>query len=123
VAESRNLMQRLKEGIDDKEEQISFLSTVARLVVLAWSGAVITVAYVNIPGMPKQDFDVTFISSVFVSTLTTFGVQTAQNKNGNGNNKKQEPRQMSPEEMKAVVAALREEEESKLDLDKPGTTA
>tara|TARA_R100000315_G_C5229708_1_gene140650 strand:- start:985 stop:1344 length:360 start_codon:yes stop_codon:yes gene_type:complete len=99
---SKNIVEKIKEGLDDKEEQLSFISTVARLAVLAWSGAVITVAYVNIPGMPKQDFDVTFISSVFVSTLTTFGVQTAQAKNGNGSSKKSE---LTKEDIEKMIAA------------------
>ena len=41
-------------------------------------------AYIDVPGFPKQTFDPTFIASVFTSTLTTFGVQAAKDKGKNG---------------------------------------
>ena len=120
---NKNIMDRFKESLDDKEEQLSFLSVLARLVVLAWSGAVITVAYVSIPGLPKQDFDVTFISSVFVSTLTTFGVQTAQakpkNGNGGGNNNNNG---ITKAELKELLAAI-EGKSTKLNEDPARKTA
>ena len=82
---------KLKEGIDDKEEQMMILSTFVRLGILVWSGAILTLAYVELPSalkMPKQDLDPTFIASVFTGVLATFGVQTskkgAQNGGGNG---------------------------------------
>jgi len=72
---------KLKEGIDDKEEQMMILSTFVRLGILVWSGAILTLAYVELPSalkMPKQDLDPTFIASVFTGVLATFGVQTSK---------------------------------------------
>ena len=72
---------KLKEGIDDKEEQMMILSTFVRLGILVWSGAILTLAYVELPSalkMPKQDLDPTFIASVFTGVLATFGVQTTK---------------------------------------------
>ena len=72
---------KLKEGIDDKEEQLMILSTFVRLGILVWSGAILTLAYVELPSalkMPKQDLDPTFIASVFTGVLATFGVQTSK---------------------------------------------
>ena len=72
---------KLKEGIDDKEEQMMILSTFVRLGILVWSGAILTLAYVELPPalkIPKQDLDPTFIASVFTGVLATFGVQTSK---------------------------------------------
>ena len=72
---------KLKEGIDDKEEQMMILSTFVRLGILVWSGAILTLAYVELPSalkIPKQDLDPTFIASVFTGVLATFGVQTSK---------------------------------------------
>jgi hypothetical protein len=57
------------------------------LGILVWSGGILTLAYVDLPPalqIPKQDLDPTFIASVFTGVLATFGVQTANKKNGNG---------------------------------------
>ena len=78
---------KLKEGIDDKEEQMMLLSTFVRLGILVWSGAILTLAYVELPSalkMPKQDLDPTFIASVFTGVLATFGVQTTKKGGSSG---------------------------------------
>ena len=78
---------KLKEGIDDKEEQMMILSTFVRLGILVWSGAILTLAYVELPSalkMPKQDLDPTFIASVFTGVLATFGVQTTKKGGSSG---------------------------------------
>tara|TARA_Y100000817_G_scaffold252202_1_gene204776 strand:- start:219 stop:557 length:339 start_codon:yes stop_codon:yes gene_type:complete len=74
-----NLLKRLKAGLDDKEEQLSILSTFVRLGILIWSGGILTLTYVTVPGLPQQKIDPTFIASVFTGTLATFGVQAAKN--------------------------------------------
>ena len=70
-----------------------------RLGVLVWSGGILTLNYVAIPGVPQQKIDPTFIASVFTGVLASFGIQTASKKgdgtmkmdkngnptNGNGN--------------------------------------
>ena len=83
--ESKNPLQKLKESLDDKEEQIDALSTMVRLGILIWSGAILTLAYIKLPPalqIPEQKLDPTFIASVFTGTLATFGVQAAKGKNG-----------------------------------------
>ena len=59
------------------------LSTLVRLGILIWSGGILTLNYVTIPGLPQQKIDPTFIASVFTGVLATFGVQTAK-KSGDG---------------------------------------
>ena len=77
---------KLKEGLEDKEEQLLILSTFVRLGVMIWAGAILTLNYVEIPGYKQeQKIDPTFIASVFTGVLATFGVQAGgKKKNGDG---------------------------------------
>ena len=74
---------KLKEKAQDADEQLMVLSTLVRLGILVWSGGILTLNYVTIPGLPQQKIDPTFIASVFTGVLATFGVQTAK-KSGDG---------------------------------------
>jgi len=92
---------KFKEAIlPDASEQAALLSSMVRLGVLLWSGGILTLNYVAIPGVPQQKIDPTFIASVFTGVLASFGIQTASKKgdgtmkmdpakvgaaNGNGN--------------------------------------
>ena len=79
----KNLLTKIKESVDDKEEQLAFLSTIVRLSVLVWAAGILTLAYVKLPAafnIPEQKLDPTFIASVFTGTLATFGVQAAGKK-------------------------------------------
>jgi len=72
---------KLKEAVDDKEEQMAILSTFVRLGILVWAGGILTLNYVTFPGFAKQDkIDPTFIASVFTGVLASFGIQTASKK-------------------------------------------
>ena len=73
---------KLKEAVDDKDEQMAILSTFVRLGILIWAGGILTLNYVTFPGFAKQDkIDPTFIASVFTGVLATFGVEAGQKKN------------------------------------------
>ena len=86
----KNPLQKLKEGLDDKEEQLQVLSTFVRLGVVIWSGFILTLNYVELPGLGKQErIDPTFIASVFTGALATFGLETAK-KRGDGTYKADE---------------------------------
>ena len=93
VAEKKNLLQKAKDAIlPDEEEQAAIISTMVRIGVLVWSGGILTLNYVTIPGLVQQKIDPTFIASVFTGVLASFGIQTASKKgdgtmkmNGNGN--------------------------------------
>ena len=82
--EKKNPLQKLKEAVDDKEEQLAYLATLIRVIVLVWSAGILTLNYVKIPGYERGErIDPTFIASVFTGTLATFGVQTGgKKKNG-----------------------------------------
>ena len=89
----KGLFGKVKDAIlPDAEEQAAIISTAVRITVLAWSGGILTLNYVAIPGVPQQKIDPTFIASVFTGVLASFGIQTASKKgdgtmkmNGNGN--------------------------------------
>ena len=83
--EKKGILGNIKGHIEDKEEQLAFLSTIVRLSVLVWSAGILTLAYVKLPAewkIPEQKLDPTFIASVFTGTLATFGVQAAGKKKG-----------------------------------------
>ena len=85
--EKKGFFSKLKDAAEDKEEQMMILSTFVRLGILVWSGAILTLAYVELPSalkMPKQDLDPTFIASVFTGVLATFGVHTTKKGGSNG---------------------------------------
>ena len=66
---------KLKEVAEDKEEQLQYLATLIRVIVLVWSAGILTLNYVKIPGYERGErIDPTFIASVFTGTLATFGV-------------------------------------------------
>lgn len=77
----KNILQKVKENFDEKEERLNALSTMVRLGILIWSGAILTLAYIKLPPalkIPEQKLDPTFIASVFTGTLATFGVQATK---------------------------------------------
>ena len=77
----KGLLGKVKSAIvPDAEEQAAIISTMVRITVLGWSGAILTLNYVAIPGIPQQKIDPTFIASVFTGVLASFGIQTASKK-------------------------------------------
>ena len=74
--ESKNPLTKLKEVIDDKEEQLAILGTFIRLGVMVWAGFIISLNYISLPGISsdKAPKDITFIASVFTGCLATFNV-------------------------------------------------
>tara|TARA_Y100001951_G_scaffold75753_1_gene62792 strand:+ start:574 stop:1047 length:474 start_codon:yes stop_codon:yes gene_type:complete len=108
VEEEKGALGKLKDAIlPDAEEQAAIVSTFVRLGVLVWSGGILTLNYVAIPGVPQQKIDPTFIASVFTGVLASFGIQTASKKgdgtmkmNGNGSSA---PGQVSKADMERLI--------------------
>ena len=99
--------------LPDAEEQAAIISTMVRITVLAWSGGILTLNYVAIPGVPQQKIDPTFIASVFTGVLASFGIQTASkkndgtmkmDKNGNGNGGNGGPPPVTAKDIEAIIA-------------------
>ncbi len=102
LTEKKNILTKLKEGVDEREEQLAILSTFVRLGILVWSGGILTLAYIQTPpawGIPEQKLDPTFIASVFTGVLATFGVQAAKGRNGGG------PAPVTAADLKSLIEA------------------
>ena len=108
----KGVFGKVKDAIlPDPEEQAAIISTMVRITVLAWSGGILTLNYVAIPGVPQQKIDPTFIASVFTGVLASFGIQTASKKgdgtmkmNGNGNGTPAGPPPPTAQEIEAIIA-------------------
>ena len=108
----KGLFAKAKDAIlPDPEEQAAIISTMVRITVLAWSGGILTLNYVAIPGVPQQKIDPTFIASVFTGVLASFGIQTASKKgdgtmkmNGNGNGSNGGPPPVTAKDIEAIIA-------------------
>ena len=97
--------------LPDPEEQAAIISTMVRITVLAWSGGILTLNYVAIPGVPQQKIDPTFIASVFTGVLASFGIQTASKKgdgtmkmNGNGGGGPNGAPPVTAKDIEAIIA-------------------
>ena len=110
--EKKGLLQKAKDAIlPDADEQAAIISTAVRLGVLVWSGGILTLNYVAIPGVPQQKIDPTFIASVFTGVLASFGIQTASKKgdgtmkmNGNGNGGNGGAPPVTAKDIEAIIA-------------------
>ena len=110
--EKKGILGKVKDAIlPDPEEQAAIISTFVRITVLAWSGGILTLNYVAIPGVPQQKIDPTFIASVFTGVLASFGIQTASKKgdgtmkmNGNGNGNGGGTPPVTAKDIEAIIA-------------------
>lgn len=92
----KGILGKLQDITPDKDEQVALIGVAVRLGIVVWSGFILTLAYVDLPGFQKQNFDPTFIASVFTGALSTFGLATAKDKkNSNG---------VTKEDMEAMIA-------------------
>ena len=78
--QKKNVFTKIKENIDDKDEQLAFISVVVRLVVVAWSGFIVSLNYVSIPGYSNEPKDITFPASILTGVLSSFGVDAPRKK-------------------------------------------
>ena len=69
----KNPLQKIKETIDDKEEQLAIISLFVRLGVVIWSGFIVSLNYITIPGYSTEPKDITFPASLLTGALTIFG--------------------------------------------------
>ena len=114
VEEKKGLLQKAKDAIlPDADEQAAIISTMVRIGVLVWSGGILTLNYVTVPGLEQQKIDPTFIASVFTGVLASFGIQTASkkgdgtmkmDKNGNAVNGNGGPPPVTAKDIEAIIA-------------------
>ena len=84
VKKKGGVLGKLQEMTPDKDEQIQIIGVAVRLGIVVWSGFILTLAYVDLPGFQKQNFDPTFIASVFTGALAGFSINTKDKKAENG---------------------------------------
>ena len=86
----KSFLKKLKENVDDHDEQMAVLGAAVRLGVVIWSGFIITLNYVELPMVKKTNAsaDITFVASIFTGELATFGLST-----GNKKSKEDKPKQ------------------------------
>ncbi len=83
--EQKGLLGKIKDGIEDQEQQIQILGTFVRLGVVVWSGFIITLNYIELPVVKKSgNSDITFVASVFTGALATLGLTTGNKSNNKG---------------------------------------
>jgi len=99
---SKNPLQKLKENITDKEEQLAFISVVVRLVVVGWSGFIVSLNYITIPGYSNEPKDITFPASLLTGALASFGLEGAK-KRGDGTYKPDE-KPLNKKEVEQLLA-------------------
>ena len=79
----KSFLKKLKENVDDHDEQMAILGAIVRLGVVVWSGFIITLNYVELPMVKKPvgaSSDITFVASIFTGALATFGLSTGRTK-------------------------------------------
>ena len=77
----KNAFQKLKEGLDDKEEQLAIIRLFVRLGVVVWSGFIVSLNYIELPGYSNEPKDITFPASLLTAAISTFGIEGSR-KNG-----------------------------------------
>ena len=79
----KSFLKKIKENVDDHDEQMQILGALVRLGVVVWSGFIITLNYVELPMVRKPlgaSSDITFVASIFTGALATFGLSTGRTK-------------------------------------------
>ena len=80
VKKPKNILKKIKEKIDDKEEQFEYISIAVRLLVVFWSGLLVTSNYLpKIPGLTTgEKQDITLPASLLATALSSFGLEQAK---------------------------------------------
>ena len=103
----KGVMNKLQELTPDKDEQIQIVGVAVRLGIVVWSGFILTLAYVDLPGFQKQNFDPTFIASVFTGALAGFSINTKDKKASNGITKEEMQKMMTANQAGACEQIIR----------------
>jgi len=105
--EKKSLMQKLQDKVPDRDEQFEYISVAVRLLVVFWSGALVTLNYMpKIPGLTSgEKQDITFPASLLASSLASFGLEKSAKKKGDGTFEvPPEDKPMTKKEMQTMMA-------------------
>ena len=106
--EKKGILRKIKENVDDHDEQMQILGAMVRLGVVIWSGFIITLNYVELPMVKKTgaSSDITFVASIFTGALATFGLSTGNKKSKTKNQKHEETNSSLSPVITAVARAI-----------------
>ena len=105
--EKKNLIEKLKDKVPDRDEQFEYISVAVRLLVVFWSGSLVTLNYLpKIPGLTSgEKQDITFPASLLASSLASFGLEKSAKKKGDGTFEvPPEDKPMTKKEMQTMMA-------------------
>lgn len=94
---------RLKELADDKEEQLQIIGVFVRLGVVIWSGFIVSLNYISIPGYSSEPKDITFPASLLTGALASFGLEGAKKRGDGTFEGDPDDKPMSKKEMVAMM--------------------
>ena len=84
-AKKKGVVGYLKDKLEDKETQFEYISVLVRLLVVIWSGGIVTLNYIQIPGLTSgEKQDITFPASLLAGGLASFGLEKSGQKKGDG---------------------------------------
>ena len=105
--EKKSLIQKLQDKVPDRDEQFEYISVAVRLLVVFWSGSLVTLNYLpKIPGLTSgEKQDITFPASLLASSLASFGLEKSAKKKGDGTFEvPPEDKPMTKKEMQSMMA-------------------
>ena len=105
--EKKNLIEKLKAQVPDRDEQFEYISVAVRLLVVFWSGSLVTLNYLpKIPGLTSgEKQDITFPARLLASSLASFGLEKSAKKKGDGTFEvPPEDKPMTKKEMQTMMA-------------------
>ena len=105
--EKKNLIEKLKDQVPDRDEQFEYISVAVRLLGVFWSGSLVTLNYLpKIPGLTSgEKQDITFPASLLASSLASFGLEKSAKKKGDGTFEvPPEDKPMTKKEMQTMMA-------------------
>ena len=102
----KGIIANLKEKLNDKEEQFEYISVLVRRLVVVWSGGIVTLNYIQIPGLTNgEKQDITFPASLLAGGLASFGLEKSGSKKGDGTYQVEEKdKPMTKAEMETAMA-------------------
>ena len=114
--ENKNLIQKLQDKIPDRSEQFEYIGIAVRLIVVFWSGSLVTLNYLpKIPGLTSgEKQDITFPASLLSSSLLSFGLEKAAKSKGESSSNKKTDLKAELKELLGDTEIIRIKHEMKL---------
>ena len=81
----KGVLSFIKDKMEDKETQFEYIGVLVRLLVVVWSGGIVTLNYIQIPGLTNgEKQDITIPASLLAGGLASFGLEKSGKKKDDG---------------------------------------